>query len=117
MVRKKNFESLIYVLDKCEKISGLNSNNSKCNVLKAGSFKLKKEIYLKHKAIQWSSNNAKALGIYCTTNRHALLKLNLDPKLDEFKTCLKQCQHRKQTSFAPGRSYHNNLFTWQSHCN
>ena len=94
---KKSFESLIYVLDEFEKISGLKLNNSKCNVLKAGSFKLKKEIYLEHKAFQWSSNNAKALGISFTTNRHASLKLNLDPKLDEFKTCLKQWQHRKLT--------------------
>ena len=94
---KKYFESLIDVLDDFEKITGLKLNDSKCNVLRAGASKTKTEIYRNQKAFQWSSNNAKALGITFSTNRTLTLKLNLDPKIEEFKTCLKQWEHRKLT--------------------
>ena len=94
---KKSFEILISILDNFEKISGLKLNNKKCNVLRAGSFKPSQNVYLEHRGFQWSSEKAKALGITFTTNRNMMLKLNLEPKLDEFKTCLKQWQHRKLT--------------------
>ena len=80
-----------------KKISGLKLNNTKCNVLRAGSSKLKHDIYIEQKDFQWSSDRAKALGIIFTTDRSQALKLNLDPKIEEFKTCLKQWQHRKLT--------------------
>ena len=94
---KASFENLINTLDEFEKISGLKLNNSKCKVLKAGALKSKSAKFLEHKDFQWSSNNVKALGIIFSTNRQQSLKLNLDPKLEEFKTCLKQWQHRKLT--------------------
>ena len=94
---KQSFEKLIDVLDNFEKISGLKLNESKCNVLRAGSLKSHTNIYSRQKGFQWSSTHAKALGITFTTNRTNTLKLNLDPKIEEFKTCLKQWEHRKLT--------------------
>ena len=95
--KRKSFETLIDVLDDFEKNTGLRLNNSKCHVLRAGASKPNTIKYCDHKSFQWSSNNAKALGITFTTNRTLTLKLNLDPKIEEFKTCLKQWQHRKLT--------------------
>ena len=94
---EESFTNLINILDQFERISGLKLNNSKCQVLKAGSQKQNNNVYLKHKCFQWSSNTGKALGITFTTNRLHTLKINLDPKINEFKTCLKQWQHRKLT--------------------
>ena len=89
--------NLIDVLDEFALISGLKLNNSKCNVLRAGSLKTSNTQYLKQKPFTWSSESAKAIGIIFTTNRSQTLKLNLDPKIEEFKNCLKQWQHRKLT--------------------
>ena len=94
---KKSFENLINVLDEFEKISCLKLNNSKCVVLKTGASKQLRDTYLEHKGFQWSSDQAKALGIYFTTNRSQTVNINLNPKIEEFKTCLKQWQHRKLT--------------------
>jgi hypothetical protein len=94
---KQSFEKLISTLEDFQTISGLKLNNSKCNILRAGSLKTNTEIYLEHKQFQWSSEKAKALGIVFTTKRNMSLKLNLDPKIEEFKTCLKQWQHRTLT--------------------
>ena len=90
--------TLINTLDDVANISGLKLNNETCNVLKAGSSKINiQKQYLDHKHFLWSSEKAKALGITFTTNRKISLDLNLTPKLEEFKTCLKQWQHRKLT--------------------
>ena len=90
--------TLINTLDDFAKISGLKLNHEKCNVLKAGASKVNiQKQYLDHKHFLWSSEKAKALGITFTTNRKISLDLNLTPKLEEFKTCLKQWQHRKLT--------------------
>ena len=47
--------------------------------------------------LQRSSNEAKALGIVFSTNKKQNLKVNLDSKIKQFETCLKQWQHRKLT--------------------
>ena len=39
----------------------------------------------------------KTLGMVFSTNKELNIKLNLEPKLQEFKNCLKQWQHRKLT--------------------
>ena len=92
-----SFKTLINTIDNFASVSGLKLNNEKCNVLKAGALKRKSIKYLEHKLFHWTTEKAKALGIIFTTNRKLSLSLNLLPKLEEFKTVLKQWQHRKLT--------------------
>ena len=53
--------------------------------------------YLKQRKIQWSSTEANALGMAFTTIKGNIFSLNLDPKINGFKKCLEQWQHRKLT--------------------
>jgi len=42
-----------------------------------------------------TSDNAKTLGIVFSNDYDSMVKLNVTPKLNAFKNCLKQWQHRK----------------------
>ena len=52
---------------------------------------------MKIKKITWTADNAKTLGIVFSNYNENMLNLNIIPKLQEFKNCLKQWQHRKLT--------------------
>ena len=52
---------------------------------------------MKNKKFQWSSIEARALGMIFTNNKTDIMKLNLEKKISQFETCLKQWQHRKLT--------------------
>ena len=94
---KESFENLIYTIESFTKISGLKLNSSKCNVLRVGPLKNTNIKYLENKKFEWSSEKAKALGIYFTNNKHDILKLNFLNKVEDFHNCLKSWMHRKLT--------------------
>ena len=77
--------------------SGLRLNEIKCNVLRVGSLKNKNIRYSPNKTFDWDSEQVKSLGIFFQANNRNMIKLNLLPKLEQFKNCLKQWQHRKLT--------------------
>ena len=52
---------------------------------------------MKNRKCQWSSIEARALGMIFTNNKIDKIKLNLKKKIREFEICLKQWQHRKLT--------------------
>ena len=86
---KKSFETLISVLDNYSYISGLTLNIKKCNALRAGSLKSSNIVFSKNKSFQWKSDSAKALGMTFFTEKKYTLEKNIQPKLQEFKICLK----------------------------
>ena len=94
---KKSFETLIDVLDNFHCVSGLKLNASKCTALKAGSLKYSNNTYCQGKKFHWCNDSAKTLGIIFHTDTRKINLLNLQPKLQEFKNCLKSWQHRKLT--------------------
>ena len=94
---KKSFESLIFTMDNFSYVSGLKLNSSKCKVLRCGSSKNTNIILLKKRNFEWSSDNAKALGITFHTNHELFIKENIDKKIEEFNNVLKQWQHRKMS--------------------
>ena len=65
--------------------------------MRIGSSKYTDVAYMKNKKIQWSSIEARALGMIFTNNKTDIMKLNLEKKISQFETCLKQWQHRKLT--------------------
>ena len=94
---QKSFETLIDVLENFSFISGLKLNFKKCQVLRFGALKNSNVTFLRKKQFVWSSSQAKALGMIFCTNKDDIFKLNLEPKLKQFNTVLKQWQHRKLT--------------------
>ena len=94
---KKSFETLINVLDNYSFISGLKLNTKKCNVLRAGSLRNTDTKYCKNKNFQWNSDSSKALGMVFSNDKNSVIDKNIIPKIQEFKNCLKQWQHRKLT--------------------
>ena len=92
---RQSFETLVSVLDNFSNISGLKLNINKCNVLKAGSLKTFR--FCENKHFQCKSDYAKALGMFFYTDTKQNLLQNITPKLQDFKNCLKQWQHRKLT--------------------
>ena len=64
--------------------------------MRIGSNKYTDVVYMKKKN-QRSSIEARALGIIFTNNKTDIMKLNLEKKIGQFETCLKQWQHRKLT--------------------
>ena len=69
----------------------------KCSVLRAGLLSQSETKYGQNTNFQWTSESVKALGITFCTRSLLNLKTNLEPKIDSFKNCLKQWQHRKLT--------------------
>ena len=94
---KRSFETLIDILENFSCISGLKLNPKKCQVLRIGVIKDTNIEYLEKTKFQWSSYKAKALGMVFSTNKERSLKFNLDSRIKQFETCLKQWQHRKLT--------------------
>ena len=94
---QKSFESLIVILDNYSLISGLKLNIKKCNVLRSGSLKTSNLQFCNDKKFQWKSDSAKALGMVFYNDTHQTNTYNLTSKLNDFKNCLKQWQHRKLT--------------------
>ena len=94
---KRSFETLIDILENFSFISGLKLNPKKCQVLRIGVTNDTNIVYLEKTKFQWSSYEAKALGMVFSTNKERSLKFNLDSKTKQFETCLKQWQHRKLT--------------------
>jgi hypothetical protein len=81
---KESFETLIAILDDFNKISGLKLNEKKCNALKVGSLRHSETEYCRNRNFQWTSDNAKSLGMTCCTNSTLTLQKNLEPKIDAF---------------------------------
>ena len=52
---------------------------------------------MKNRTFQWSSIEARALGIIFTNTKTNTMQLNLEKKIRQFEICLKQWQHRKLT--------------------
>lgn len=94
---KKSFETLIDIMDNFSNISGLKLNAKKCQILRIGSLKTTNTIHLKHRKFHWTSTEANSLGMVFKTNKDNIFAANLEPKIKEFETCLKQWQHRKLT--------------------
>ena len=94
---KKSFETLVTILENFSNISGLQLNTKKCQILRIGSSKYTDVAYMKNKQFQWSSIEARALGMIFTNNKTDIMKINLEKKISQFETCLKQWQHRKLT--------------------
>ena len=93
----KSFKTLVNVLDNFSYCSGLKLNTKKCNILRAGSLKSSSIVYCKDKNFQWKSDSAKALGMVFYNDVLKTSKHNIDIKVEDFKNCLKQWQHRKLT--------------------
>lgn len=93
----RSFQTLIGILDNFSYISGLTLNAKKCQVLKIGSMAKTDIIYFKNRKFHWSSKEASALGMKFTNIKEASLSINLEPKINDFKKCLQQWQHRKLT--------------------
>lgn len=93
----RSFERLIDVLDNFSYVSGLKLNTKKCQVLRIGSLIKTEVTFLRHRQFKWSSQEASALGMTFTTNKYNIFQANLEPKINDFETCLKQWQHRKLT--------------------
>ena len=85
------------ILENFSNISGLRLNTKKCQVLRIGSSKYTDVAYMKNTKFQWSSIEARALGMIFTNNKTDIMKLNLEKKISQLKTCLKQWQHKKLT--------------------
>ena len=77
---KKSFETLVTILENFSNISGLKLNTKKCQVLRIGSSKYTDVAYMKNKKIQWSSIEARALGMIFTNNKTDIMKPNLEKK-------------------------------------
>ena len=93
----KSFKTLVDVLDNFSFLSGLKLNTKKCNVLRAGSLKSTPIELCKSKKFHWKSDYAKALGMVFYNDVIKTSKHNLEIKIEDFKKCLKQWQHRKLT--------------------
>ena len=92
-----SFKTLVDVLDNYSFISGLKLNVKKCNVLRTGSLKSSNIVFCERKKFQWKSDSSKALGMVFYNDSIKTSKNNLDTKIEDFKKCLKQWQHRKLT--------------------
>ena len=91
----KSFQTLIDILDNFSYISGLKINAIKGQVLRIGSMTQSNVVYLKDRKFQWSSTEARSLGMTFGTNKENIFLANLEPKIKLFEKCLKQWQHRK----------------------
>ena len=60
---KKSFETLVTILKNFSNISGLKLKTKKCQVLRIGASKNKYTVYMKNRKFQWSSIEARALGM------------------------------------------------------
>ena len=78
-------------------MSGLKLNNSKSVVLKLGTLRNKILSLSDSESFIWTSEKAKTLGIHFHFDSRKSFELNLEPKIEAFKNCLKQWQHRKLT--------------------
>ena len=50
-----------------------------------------------NETFEWSSEKAKALGMWFTNNKDEILEYNFLNKVEDFKCCLKSWMHRKLT--------------------
>ena len=94
---RKSFDTLIYIMDSFTKISGLNLNAKKSQVLHIGPLKSKHTELMKHRKFSWNSNEAICLCMVFKTNKENGLSSNFEPKIKEFERCLQQWSHRKLT--------------------
>jgi exonuclease III len=94
---KGSFEKLIHVISDFENVSGLRLNTKKSTVLRIGTLNKTNIILAKDKKFIWTSTQAKTLGMTFCNDYQQNIKNNMEPKLQEFKNCLKQWEHRKLT--------------------
>jgi hypothetical protein len=94
---KQSFERLINIISEFENVSGLKLNTSKSTILRVGTLNKSNITFSADKNFIWTSSHARTLGITFYCNREQNLRSNLEPKILEFKNCLKQWQHRKLT--------------------
>jgi exonuclease III len=85
---KKSFEALINTLDKFGLLSGLKLNTTKCIVMKIGSLRNSDIAFCKEKQFQWTSFEAKTLGIIFSNDKEHMINANLEPKIISFKHTL-----------------------------
>ena len=92
-----SFEQLIDCLQKFSKCSGLNLNINKSIILRVGTLKTSNVKYCTNLKFAWTSECASALGITFYNNVLDTVKNNINKKVKEFQTTLKQWLHRKLT--------------------
>ena len=76
-------------------MSGLKLNTKKSTILRVGSLKNTQLQFCKGKRFVWTSHSTKTLGITFSNYADVIVEKNIIPKVQEFKTGLKQWQHRK----------------------
>ena len=94
---KHSFETLIKTLELFSKCSGLTLNTKKSTILRVGSLKQSNLQFCKSKQFIWTSDNAATLGMTFSNDMKRNTEINIDKKVKEFKSVLKQWQHRKLT--------------------
>ena len=92
---QNSFKKLIDVITNFEYVSGLKLNFSKSTILRIGTLANTNISYCKEKHFKWTSESANTLGMIFTNDIDKNISLNLEPKLNSFKNCLKQWEHRK----------------------
>ena len=85
---KQSLETLIELIDKYSKVSGLKLNNNKSIILRIGSSKRNTEILCQDRKFFWTSDKATTLGITFTNNLYETIELNYQKKVNEFNNCL-----------------------------
>ena len=95
--KESSFNTLINVIEEFGKSSGLKINYSKTIVLQVGRLKDKHLQISKNSRFTWTSTTAKTLGIIFSNDYTSFVTNNIIPKVQDFKKCLKQWQHRKLT--------------------
>ena len=76
-------------------IAGINLNVNRTIILRVGSLRYTDIQHLQNIRFVWTSDSAKTLGIFLSTDKHKMLENNLIPKLNDFVNCLKRWNHRK----------------------
>ena len=94
---ESSYKTLIYSIEEFGKLSGLKVNYSKTLVLQVGYLKEKALKLQERSRFTWTSSSAKTLGITFFNDSSSFVTTNITPKIQEFKKCLKQWQHRKLT--------------------
>ena len=95
---ERSFKTVIHLLEDFKKISGLKLNSNKTTVLRIGSLIDTNVEYMEERQFNWTSTEAKTLGITFNTNRTKLIELNLNPKLKEFEKCIENWKKRNLTT-------------------
>ena len=89
-----SLKQVVNILEEFRKISGLKLNDTKSVILRIGSLKNTDITYLEENRFIWTSTSAKTLGVTFHTDLSQMLKLNLDPKINDFNKCIETWKKR-----------------------